>query len=94
MRHGIRLLEQAIHTIEERNREYGSVTESSTELAKRWSLTLGIDVTPQQVMLCMIDLKLVRLKQNPKHQDSVKDVAGYAACLAELNQTEAVHDAR
>ncbi len=94
MRHGVRLLEQAIHTIEERNREYGSVAESSTELAKRWSLTLGIDVTPQQVMLCLIDLKLVRLKQNPKHQDSIKDVAGYAACLAELNQTEGMHGTR
>ena len=91
MRHGVRLLEQAIFTIGERNREYGSVAESSAELAKRWSLTLGIDVTPQQVMLCLIDLKMVRLKKNAKHTDSIKDIAGYAACLAELNQTEAVH---
>lgn len=89
MRHGVRLLEQAIFTIGERNREYGSVTASSAELAKRWSLTLGIDVTPQQAMLCLIDLKMVRLKQNPKHTDSIKDIAGYAACLAELNQAEA-----
>ncbi len=94
MRHGVRLLEQAIYTVGERDQEYGSVVAFATELAKRWSITLGIDVTPQQVMLCLLDLKLVRLRQNARHMDSIKDIAGYAACLAEINQTEAAHDAK
>lgn len=92
MRHGIRLLEQAIHTVGERDQEYGSVTAFAAELAQRWSITLGIAATPQQVILCLLDLKLVRLRQNPRHADSIKDIAGYAACLAEINQMEAAHD--
>jgi hypothetical protein len=41
-------------------------------------------VTPAQVVLCMIDLKLERLAHNPKHQDSIVDVAGFAAVLQEV----------
>ena len=33
----------------------------------------------------MIELKLTRLNHNPKHQDSVCDLAGYAAILQEVN---------
>jgi len=32
----------------------------------------------------MLDFKLARLQHNPKHFDSLVDVIGYAACLAEL----------
>jgi len=34
-------------------------------------------------VLCFIDLKLARLAQDPTHQDSIVDVAGYAAVLQE-----------
>ncbi|WP_374589938.1 DUF6378 domain-containing protein [Novosphingobium sp.] len=30
-------------------------------MAERWSITLGTPMTPSQVALCMIDLKLARL---------------------------------
>ena len=55
-------------------------------VAARWSITLGHPVTPVQVALCLFDLKLARLTHNPKHQDSVCDLAGYAAVLQEVNQ--------
>jgi len=45
---------------------------------------LGTPVTPAQVALCMIDLKLVRLAYDPGHVDSVVDVIGYAALLREI----------
>ena len=47
---------------------------------------LGIDVTPAQVALCLIDLKLARLTRDPSHLDSIVDVAGYAACLREVTR--------
>jgi hypothetical protein len=50
-------------------------------VAARWSLTLDHPVTPAQVMLCMIDLKLTRLAHDPTHRDSLVDVIGYAALL-------------
>ena len=53
-------------------------------IAARWSLTLGRPVTPEQVVLCMIDLKLARLAADPLHRDSLVDVIGYAALLPEV----------
>ena len=32
----------------------------------------------------MIDLKLTRLARDPRHQDSILDIAGYAAVLHEV----------
>jgi hypothetical protein len=53
-------------------------------VARRWSLVLGVDVTPAQAMLCLVDLKVARLTHDPRHLDSIADIAGYAGCLAEV----------
>jgi hypothetical protein len=45
---------------------------------------LGTTITPIQVGLMMLDLKIARLQKNPGHYDSLVDVAGYAACLSDL----------
>jgi hypothetical protein len=37
-------------------------------------------------VLCLIDLKLARLGHDPKHQDSILDIAGYAAVLQEVGR--------
>ena len=47
----------------------------------------GPAVTPAQVVLCLIDLKLARLAHDPSHEDSAVDVCGYAALLRELIET-------
>jgi hypothetical protein len=53
-------------------------------VARRWSLVLGLEVTPAQAMLCLVDLKVARLTHDPRHLDSIADIAGYAGCLAEV----------
>ena len=78
------LLQHAAGVIEHRERMYGSAAESFTAVAARWSLVLGTTVTPAQVVLCLIDLKLARLSRDPSHLDSIVDVAGYAALLREV----------
>lgn len=65
---------------------YGDAATSMTTIAARRSLTLGHTVTPAQVVLCMIDLKLARLVRDPKHRDSAADVIGYAALLPEVTR--------
>ena len=70
----------------QRRRAYGDPAASMAVVAQRWSTTLGRPVTPAQVVLCLIDLKLVRLGHDPKHQDSLLDVAGYAAVLKEVTR--------
>jgi hypothetical protein len=78
------LLEHAAGIVSRRRREYGAPADVFEAVAKRWSLTLGTKVSPGQVVLCLIDLKLSRLSRDPKHLDSIVDVAGYAGCLAEV----------
>lgn len=68
----------------DRRRRYGRATELFDAIAQRWSVTLGVEVTPAQVALCMIDVKLARLGHDPCNSDSTVDVAGYAACLHEI----------
>lgn len=79
------LLDEADAVIAQRAEAYGPAADSMAVIAARWSLTLGTTVTPAQVVLCMIDLKLARLSHNPKHRDSAIDVIGYAALLPEID---------
>ena len=79
-------LGQAAHVLRDRQAAYGDPRQSMAAIAARWSLTLGHPVTPAQVALCMIDLKLARLVRDPRHLDSIRDVAGYAAALHEVTR--------
>lgn len=78
------LLRHAAGVVENRRDTDGEPAEATNAIAKRWSLTLGVPVTAAQVVLCLIDLKLARLVRDPKHLDSMVDVAGYAAMLREV----------
>jgi hypothetical protein len=78
------LLEHAAGVVTHRQREYGEPVDLFERVAHRWSLTLGSRVSPAQVVLCLIDLKLARLTHDPRHLDSITDIAGYAGCLAEV----------
>ena len=78
------LLERAANLVNRRRREYGEPVDLFEGVAVRWSQLLGAPVTPGQVIVCLIDLKVARLAHNPRHLDSIADIAGYAACLAEV----------
>jgi hypothetical protein len=83
---GPELLEHAAGLVNRRRREYGEPVDLFEQVAHRWSLTLGTKVSPAQVVLCLIDLKIARLARDPKHFDSQVDVAGYAAVLREVSR--------
>ena len=83
---GETMLKHAASVVTERRKIYGDPAASMAAVAKRWSITLGRAVTPAEVVLCLIDLKLARLGHDPKHQDSILDVAGYAAVLQEIGR--------
>jgi hypothetical protein len=78
------LLEHAAHIVTRRRREYGEPVDVFGDIAKRWSLVLGVEVSPAQAVLCLIDLKVARLAHDLRHLDSMTDIAGYAGCLAEV----------
>jgi hypothetical protein len=81
---GSDFLEHAAAVVNRRRRDYGEPVALFEAVGARWSLTLGTKISPAQVVLCLIDLKLARLARDPRHPDSQVDVAGYAAILQEV----------
>jgi Domain of unknown function (DUF6378) len=79
-------LEHAADLVTRRRRDYGEPVDLFEHIATRWSLALGTKVSPAQVVLCLIDVKMARLARDPKHLDSQVDIAGYAACLREVTK--------
>ena len=77
-------LRHVANVISERSMQYGDASSNMAAIAKRWSATLGREISPAQVVLCLLDLKLARLARDPTHEDSALDVCGYAALLREL----------
>jgi hypothetical protein len=82
------LLDGASVVVGHRPGIYGAPDSIFERVATRWSQVLGTKVTPGKVIVCLIDLKVARLSHDPRHLDSITDIAGYAACLAEVQ-----HDA-
>ena len=68
----------------DRRADYGGVVTSFTDAATMWSIVLGKRVTPEQVCLCMVALKLCREKASHK-RDNLADICGYAALADFLN---------
>lgn len=65
---------QLIHG--DRQMSYDHPLDNFTRIAKIWSVILGIEVTPEQVGLCMVGTKLAREAFQPK-RDNLVDGAGY-----------------
>ena len=80
-------LKHVAQIVAERGTQYGDAAGNMAAIAARWSATLGREITPAQVVLCLLDLKLARLAHDPTHEDSAVDVCGYAALLREITET-------
>lgn len=82
----------------DRQTDYGDKLPNFTQIGMLWQGTIahklapGVAITPEDVALMMIQVKIARLAKSPDHQDSIKDVAGYAGCYDAL-QTERVFGA-
>lgn len=67
----------------DRAKEYGSVLDNFQDIAELWTVIIGAQVTPEQVALCMVQLKIARQLYKPK-RDNLVDAAGYLACYEKL----------
>jgi hypothetical protein len=59
---------------------YGSATDNGKRTALIWEAILGFPVTPEQVMLCLLGLKIAREVHKPGRDNRV-DMAGYAGVI-------------
>lgn len=67
---------EVIDTIRERGKYYGTPSDNYKRTAELWSLILKTNVTPRDVLLCMVATKLCREISTHK-RDNVIDMAGY-----------------
>lgn len=77
------LLDLAATRVAERADEYGDAEDCFDAIAAMWSAYLGIEIEPRDVASMMVLLKVARIKGG-KHFDNWVDIAGYAACGAEV----------
>lgn len=89
------ILEEALKVSgENRQRDYGHPLENHERIAAVWNVVLGKklkpgeSITPEEVVWCMIGVKLAREVNSPKRDNSV-DVCGYINCLDLIDQRRA-----
>lgn len=68
----------------DRESSYGEPENNFGSIARFWSAYLDMRITEQDVAVLMMLLKIARLKRTPEHEDSITDIAGYAACLYDV----------
>lgn len=74
--------------LKNRQELYGKPEDGFAGIAAIWSVLLGRKVASYEVALCLAALKMVRATNSPQHADNWADLAGYAACGAELATPE------
>lgn len=73
----------------DRDKTYGAPEDNFAIIADLWSAYKGEKFTRTDVAIMMALLKIARIKSNPNKPDSYVDLAGYAACAAEVAAVEA-----
>ncbi len=72
-----------------RNDDYGHPADDFARAGRMWGAILGLpDVTPEQVALCMIAVKIAREVHRPK-RDNLVDIAGYAGTVEMIRERTA-----
>ena len=74
--------------ISDRTASYGSPEVNFKHIANAWSIVLKRKITPYEVSIMMVHLKLARLV-NDIHIDSIQDAAAYLAIAQSFAKQEA-----
>lgn len=62
----------------DRQAQHGDPLTCHARVAKFWSIILDREVTPIQVVQCLMALKMARAVNDPTFRDNYLDIAGYA----------------
>ena len=68
----------------DREQEYGTPENNFGLIAILWSAYKGVNFTPVDVAMMMALLKVARIRTGRGKMDCFVDLAGYAACAAEI----------
>ncbi len=83
---GETILEEAQRLIYgDRADAYGDTRTNFERMADLWAPILGARPTAEEVILCMIQLKVSR-EINKHSRDNIVDIAGYAGCMDKMER--------
>ena len=83
------ILKEAEHIVNgNREAEYGNAEDNFNTIAMLWSVYIDAKITPKDVAAMMILLKVARTKSGHGKDDTWIDIAGYAACGAEVMEVQ------
>jgi len=68
--------------------DYGDARENHQNIADLWSVYFGAKFSPEDVAVMMILLKVARFMANGYHEDTVRDIAGYAGVLEKMQPSK------
>lgn len=79
------ILEEAMKIVHhDRNANYGNPEDNFNQIAQLWTAYKKVKFTAADVAVMNMLIKIARLANNPNHHDSAVDIAGYAACLGDI----------
>lgn len=88
-----RILNEAMKiTHHDRNANYGNPEDNFQHIANLWNAYLRVTrpmaavINSADVAVMSMLIKVARLGNNPGHRDSAVDIAGYAACLGDIQE--------
>ena len=85
----IRTLEMAAQIVrQDRQNDYGTPEDNFGRIARLWGAYLGTSVDQHDVAAMMALVKVARIATSPAKADNWIDLAGYAACGAEVAGAE------
>ena len=87
----LQITDELIHG--DRQEQYGMPISDFSRTAKIWGAILGIEVTPEQVALCMVGVKISR-ECNQHKDDNIIDGIGYFGTLEMIHEYRENQQAR
>lgn len=85
--------------IKQRGKEYGDYRQNFTDIAALWTAYLAHQVTPHDVAMLMVLLKIARAKKSPLQKkaycpDTYLDIGGYSEIARSIDSTESIEEER
>ena len=82
------VLINAIDTLKSRSAIYGHPKINQSRISARLTCLFSFPVTDYEAALAMVEVKLSRIQESPKHIDSYLDAIAYLAMAMELATEE------
>ena len=77
-------LSEIANTLTERGAVYGSAATNHRRISELWSGYLDTYISPEQAAMCMLLVKVSRLSESSQHDDSLRDLIGYACVYRKI----------